>query len=168
MNKNFDYARVSILDQNLDTQLDALQRAGYDEILQDKITGISTNRPALDTLPAQLRPGATITVARFFRLGRSRDHLISLLSEFAQTGIHSKALNLGVDSHTPAGKLVLPIFAALVEYDRERILEKTRAEQLLAKAKGKHIRRPKGINAESFLRVGKALEKGYRWPKPPL
>ena len=99
-------------------------------------------------------------VARFFRLGRSRDHLISLLGEFARRGIHFKALDLGVDSSTPAGKLVLQIFAALAEYDRESILEKTRAGQLLAAAKGKHIGRPKGLDAEKFAKVKKAIERG--------
>ncbi|MFD2938228.1 recombinase family protein [Spirosoma flavum] len=70
-------------------------------------------------------------VARFFRLGRSRNHLIQLIIEFARKGIHFKALDLGVDSSTPAGKLVLQIFASLAEYDRESILEKRRAGQLL-------------------------------------
>lgn len=65
--------------------------------------------------------------ARFLRLGRSRAHLIQLISEFSREGIHFKALDLGVDSVTPAGKLVLQIFAALAEYERESILEKTRA-----------------------------------------
>ena len=160
MNKVFGYARVSTLDQNLDTQLDALQRAGCDEIVQDKITGLSTSRPALDELQAKLRSGDTVMVARFFRLGRSRDHLIQLVSEFARKGIHFKALDLGVDSSTPAGKLVLQIFAALAEYDRESILEKTRAGQLLAAAKGKHIGRPKGLDADKFAKVKKAVERG--------
>lgn len=160
MNKLFGYARVSTLDQNLDTQLDALQRAGCDEIVEDKITGISTSRPALDALLVKLHPGDTVMVARFFRLGRSRDHLIHLLGEFSRAGIHFKALDLGVDSSTPAGKLVLQIFAALAEYDRESILEKTRAGQLLAKAKGKHIGRPAGLDAQKFSKVKKALERG--------
>lgn len=160
MNKVFGYTRVSTLDQNLDTQIDALEKAGCDEIFEDKITGISTSRPALDRLLFKLRKGDTVMVARFFRLGRSRDHLIKLIGEFAHQGIHFKALDLGVDSTTPAGKLVLQIFAALAEYDRESILEKTRAGQQLAAAKGKHIGRPKGINNESFLKVKKALERG--------
>ena len=160
MNKIFGYARVSTLDQNLDTQFDALQRAGCDEIFQDRITGLSTSRPALDQMVSQLRPGDTVMVSRFFRLGRSRDHLISLLGDFARKGIHFKALDLGVDSSTPAGKLVLQIFAALAEYDRESILEKTRAGQLLAKANGKHIGRPAGLDAEKFAKVKKAMERG--------
>lgn len=160
MNKTFGYARVSTLDQNLDTQLDVLQQSGCDEIFQDKISGISTSRPALDQLLAGLRSGDTVMVARFFRLGRSRDHLINLLGEFAQKGIHFKALDLGVDSNTPAGRMVLQIFAALAEYDRESLLEKTKAGQMLAKAKGKHMGRPKGNDVEKFTKVKKALERG--------
>jgi DNA invertase Pin-like site-specific DNA recombinase len=160
MNKVFGYARVSTVDQNLDTQLDALERAGCDEIFRDKITGMSTSRPALDELQSKLRAGDTVMVARFFRLGRSRDHLIQLISEFSRKGIHFRALDLGVDSATPSGKLVLQIFAALAEYDRESILEKTRAGQLLAAAKGKPIGRPKGINADKFAKVKKAFERG--------
>ena len=160
MNQLFGYARVSTLEQNLDTQLDALSRAGCDEIFHDKISGTATARPALDELLAKLRQGDTVMVARFFRLGRSRNHLIELLASFQEKGIHFKALDLGVDSTTPAGKLVLQIFAALSEYDRESILEKTRAGQLLAKAKGKHIGRPKGIDQAAFEKVRKAYEKG--------
>ncbi len=100
MNKVFGYARVSTTDQNLDTQLETLQKAGCDEIFQDKISGMSTSRPALDELQSKLRPGDTVMVARFFRLGRSRDHLIKLVSEFSNRGIHFKALDLGVDSTT--------------------------------------------------------------------
>ena len=70
---------------------------------------MSTSRPALDDLQARLRIGDTVMVARFFRLGRSRDHLIHLLGEFSRKGIHFKALDLGVDSATPAGKLVLGV-----------------------------------------------------------
>jgi DNA invertase Pin-like site-specific DNA recombinase len=159
MNKVFGYARVSTIDQNLDTQLEVLEKAGCDEIFQDKISGMSTSRPALDELQSKLRPGDTVMVARFFRLGRSRDHLIKLVGDFSNRGIHFKALDLGVDSTTPAGKMVLQIFAALSEYDRESILEKTRAGQLLAAAKGKHIGRPKGINHDNFEKVKKAFER---------
>lgn len=160
MNKIFGYARVSTIDQNLDTQIEALKKAGCDEIFQDKITGISTQRPVLDQMLVKLRPGDIVVVARFFRLGRSRDHLINLLSDFSKKGIHFKALDLGVDSTTTAGKMVLHIFAALAEYDRENILERTRAGQLLAIAKGKHMGRPKGIDPDKFSRVKKAFEKG--------
>lgn len=156
----FGYARVSTADQNLDTQLEVLRQIGCHEIFQDRITGVATSRPGLDQLLVKLRHGDVVVVARFNRLGRDRNHMISLLGEFAQQGIHFRALDLGVDSSTPAGKMVLQIFAALAEYDRETIREKTRAGIELAKAQGKHMGRPAGVDAEKFEKVKRAFEKG--------
>ncbi|MBU1820813.1 MAG: recombinase family protein [Bacteroidetes bacterium] len=160
MNQTFGYARVSTSDQNTDTQLEALQKYGCDRIFQEKISGLSVQRPALDEMLSLLREGDTIIVSRFNRLGRSRDHLINLIGDFANRGIIFKALDLGIDSSTAAGKLVIGIFAALAEYDREMILEKTRAGQQLAKTKGKHIGRPSGVNQDNYTKVRKAMEKG--------
>ena len=106
-----------------------------------------------------LREDDTVVVARFFRLGRNRDHLIHLVNEFAKRKVHFKALDVGIDTTTPAGKLILSIFASLAEFDRETILERTRAGQLLAKAKGKHIGRPLGINQQNYKKVKMALQK---------
>ena len=158
MNKVFGYARVSTLEQNLDTQLEALRQVGCQEIFQEKVFGVATSRPALGELLARLREGDTVVVARFFRLGRSRDHVISLVNEFARKRINFRALDVGIDTTTPAGKLIMCIFASLAEYDREVILEKTRVGQLLAK--GKHMGRPPGVNQEKLVKVKKALEKG--------
>ena len=117
MNQIFGYARVSAADQNTDTQLDALQRHGCDRIFEEKITGMATQRPALDEMLSLLRAGDTVVVSRFNRLGRSRNHLIDLVGEFADRDIVFKALDLGIDSSTVAGKLVLRIFSALADYD---------------------------------------------------
>lgn len=160
MNKVFGYARVSTVDQKTDTQIDALEKYGCDKIFQEKITGISVQRPELDMMLSLLREGDTVVVARFFRLGRSRDHLINLVGNFAKGGIVFKALDLGIDSSTPAGKMIIGIFASLAEYDREMILEKTKAGQMLAKAKGKHVGRPAGVNEVNFLKVKRGFEKG--------
>jgi DNA invertase Pin-like site-specific DNA recombinase len=165
MNKLFGYARVSTLDQNLDTQLDALQKAGCDDIFQDKITGVSTSRPALDTLLAQLRPGDTVMVARFFRLGRSRDHLIACWTSLPGKVFTSRHWTwVLIVVHQPVNWFCrsLPPWLNMMApaTRRESILEKTRAGQLLAKAKGKHIGRPAGLDAEKFAKVKKALERG--------
>ena len=159
MNKVFGYARVSTIDQNLDTQIEALEKFGCSTIFQDKISGLSTQRLALDEMLSILREDDTVVVARFFRLGRNRDHLIHLVNEFAKRKVHFKALDVGIDTTTPAGKLILSIFASLAEFDRETILERTRAGQLLAKAKGKHIGRPLGINQQNYEKVKMALQK---------
>ena len=160
MERVFGYARVSTQEQNLASQVEALQRAGCDRIFQEKITGLATSRPALDELLAQLRPGDTVMVARFNRLGRSRDHLINLLSELRKQGVIFRALDLGIDTSTPAGKLVLEIFSALAEYDREHILEKTAHGRAVAKAKGTHMGRPKGVDAAQLAKVTTAQAAG--------
>lgn len=111
---------------------------------------MATQRPALDEMLALLRAGDTVIVSRLNRLGRSLNHLIDLVSEFADRSIVFKALDLGIDSSTVAGKLVLRIFSALADYDRETILEKTRTGQLLAKVNGKRIGRFKGPNPDKY------------------
>jgi DNA invertase Pin-like site-specific DNA recombinase len=70
--KTFGYARVSTTEQNLDTQLQALEKAGCDEIFQEKISGTLASRPELDRMLALIRPGDMVMVSRFFRLGRSK------------------------------------------------------------------------------------------------
>lgn len=69
MNKIFGYARVSTIDQNLDTQIDLLEKYGCSKIFQDKITGLAIQRPALDDMLSQLRECDTVVVARFFVWG---------------------------------------------------------------------------------------------------
>ncbi len=159
MNKIFGYARVSTSEQNLDTQLDTLTKYGCHHIFQDKISGTTSSRPSLDDMLTRLREGDTVVVAKLNRLGRSTTHIINLVTEFASKGIYFKALDLGVDTSTPSGKLILSIFASLAEYERETIKEKTKAGIELAKLKGKHMGRPKGINEENYTKVKKLLEK---------
>lgn len=136
-----------------------MEKYGCSKIFQDKITGLAIQRPALDDMLSQLREGDTVVVARFFRLRRNRDHVINLVNDFVNRKVIFKALDVWIDTTTPAGKLILPIFASLAEYDRVVILEKTKAGQQLAKAKGKHIGRPSGVNQENYNKVKKALEK---------
>ena len=85
MNKVFGYARVSTVDQNLDTQIEVLQKFGCHRIFKDKISGLATQRPALDEMLSLLREGDTVVVARFFRLGRNRDHVINLMGSPHET-----------------------------------------------------------------------------------
>ena len=160
MNKIFGYARVSTSDQKLDTQLDTLTKYGCHQIFQDKISGTTSSRPALDDMLSRLREGDTVVVARLNRLGRSLVHIITLVAELASKGIHFKALDLGIDTSTPAGKMILSVFASLAEYERETILEKTKAGQQLAIQQGKHVGRPKGFNPEMFAKVKTATERG--------
>src|SRR5258706_12610918 len=113
MNKVFGYARVSTIDQSLDTQLQALEKFGCDRVFQDKITGVATHRPALDEMLSLLREGDTLVGARFYRLGRSRDHGISLINELSERKVVFTILDIGIDSKTHAAKFVVSLFASL-------------------------------------------------------
>jgi DNA invertase Pin-like site-specific DNA recombinase len=158
MNFNYGYARVSSDDQNLATQFDTLDKAGCHRIYQEKITGMSTSRPMLDALLDALRPGDTVTVARFNRLGRNSAHLVALLKEFEEKRIHFVALDLGIDSATPAGQLVMHVFAALAEYQRRELLEKTAHGIALAKEAGVHMGRKKGVDPKQLAKVKAGLD----------
>jgi DNA invertase Pin-like site-specific DNA recombinase len=160
MNFNYGYARVSSDDQNLATQLDTLEKAGCHRIYQEKITGTAITRPALDALLDALRPGDTVTVARFNRLGRNSAHLVALLKDFEEKQINFVALDLGIDSTTAAGKLVMHVFAALAEYQRRELLEKTAHGIALAKASGVHMGRKKGPDPKQLAKVEKCVQRG--------
>ncbi|WP_288423974.1 recombinase family protein [uncultured Spirosoma sp.] len=156
----FGYARVSAVDQNLDTQLDDLTRAGCTRIFQEKVTGVRTSSPALDEMLAMLREDDIVVVNRLARLGRDTIHTIQLVNQFNQRGIHFRALDLGVDSRTPAGKLIISTFASFNQYERENNREKSLAGIKLAKDAGKHMGRPEGVDEEAYEKVEIAHNKG--------
>jgi DNA invertase Pin-like site-specific DNA recombinase len=157
---NFGYARVSARDQSLDTQLEQLRAAQVDKIFQEKISGTTTSRPQLDQLLATLRDGDTVTVARLNRLGRNSAHIMQLVADFNTRGVRFVALDLGIDTATPAGRLVLGIFAALAEYDRETIRERATDGIALAKQQGKHLGRRAGADADKLAKVKACLAAG--------
>jgi DNA invertase Pin-like site-specific DNA recombinase len=129
-------------------------------IFQEKISGTTTQRPQIDQVLATLREGDTVTVARLNRLGRNSAHIMQLVAEFNKQGVRFVALDLGIDTATPAGRLVLGIFAALAEYDRESIRERAVSGIALAKAQGKHLGRRPGADAEKLAKVKNGLAAG--------
>ncbi|MBX0289447.1 recombinase family protein [Hymenobacter sp. HSC-4F20] len=157
---HFGYARVSAKDQNLDTQLKELTAAGADRIFQEKITGASTSRPELDKMLAMLRPGDTVLVNRLSRLGRNTAHLLQLIADFTANDVRFVALDLGIDTSTPAGRMVVTVFAALAEFERESNGERRQAGIELAKAQGKHLGRPAGVDEEKLKKVKTSLAAG--------
>jgi DNA invertase Pin-like site-specific DNA recombinase len=162
MQHTFGYARVSATDQNLDTQLDDLTRAGCMRIFQEKVSGTRTKSHALDELLAAVREGDVVVVNRLARLGRNTVHTIQLVEEFNRRGVHFRALDLGIDSRTPAGKMIIGVFSSFNQYERENNRQKSLAGITLAKQQGKHLGRPAGRDAEKVAKVAKALEQGLR------
>jgi DNA invertase Pin-like site-specific DNA recombinase len=140
------YARVSMHDQNLDLQQDALQNAGCDKILVDQITGKSLRRPGLEQTMEILRSGDTLVVWRLDRLGRSLKHLIELVSELENREVGFKSLTESIDTTSPSGKLVFHLFGALAEFERNLIVERTKAGLIAARARGRLGGRPPALN----------------------
>lgn len=160
MQHTFGYARVSATDQNLATQVEDLTHAGCTRIFQEKVSGTRTRSPALDELLAAVREGDVVVVNRLARLGRNTVHTIQLVEEFNHRGVHFRALDLGIDSRTPAGKMIIGVFSSFNQYERENNRQKSLAGIELARQQGKHLGRPAGRDAEKVAKVAKALEKG--------
>jgi DNA invertase Pin-like site-specific DNA recombinase len=131
------YARVSTTDQDAALQVDALNAAGCYRVFVDTISGSLDQRPELTKLLDQLRPGDTLVVWRLDRLGRSIRHLIDQLTALQDKGIGFKSLQETIDTTSPGGRLVFHVFAALAEFERDLIKERTNAGLAAARARGR-------------------------------
>ncbi|MCI0922600.1 recombinase family protein [Sphingobacterium rhinopitheci] len=147
------YARVSTKDQNLDLQIEALQKAGCEKIFEEKISGSTKSRPELDKMIEQFREGDELYVWRLDRLGRSLKHIIDLVLSLSEKGIIIKGLTDGVDTSTINGRLFLNLMASLAEYERELIRERTKAGLQSARARGRLGGRPKGYSKETISKL---------------
>jgi DNA invertase Pin-like site-specific DNA recombinase len=121
------YARVSTDDQNAQMQIDALTAAGCVKVFTDTASGSLANRPELDRMIDQLRPDDVVVVWRLDRLGRSLKNLIALTEDLAAKEVGFRSLTEGIDTTSTGGKLVFHIFAALAEFERDLIRERTMA-----------------------------------------
>jgi DNA invertase Pin-like site-specific DNA recombinase len=138
------YMRVSKADgsQTTDLQHDALIAAGVaaDHIYEDRASGKLDARPGLDAALKALREGDTLVVWKLDRLGRDLRHLVNTVHDLAKRGVGFKVISghgASIDTTTPAGKLVFGIFAALAEFERELISERTKAGLASARARGR-------------------------------
>ncbi len=137
------YVRVSDADQSEALQLDALKAAGCTRIYRDHgVSGAKASRPALDQMMRRLKPGDTLTVWKLDRLGRSTIHLLQILSDLRDRGIHFNAITQGIDTSTAVGRMIFGQLAVFAEYERSLISERTKAGMAAAKARGKHVGRP--------------------------
>jgi DNA invertase Pin-like site-specific DNA recombinase len=136
------YARVSTLEQDESLRRDALTAAGCERIFVDKASGKLASRPALDRMLEQLRPGDTVAIWRLDRLGRSLRHLIDIFADLDNRGVAVRSLTENIDTSTPGGRLVFHVFAALAEFERDLIRERTIAGLAAARGRGRRGGRP--------------------------
>jgi DNA invertase Pin-like site-specific DNA recombinase len=154
------YARVSTRQQDLTLQLDALERAGCARIFKDVGSGTIRKRPQLDACLDYVRAGDTLVVWRLDRLGRSLRHLVDVVAQLEQRHVAFESLREKIDTTTTGGKLQLHIFAALAEFERELIRERSQAGREVAKAAGRLGGRPVKLTPEKRAAALAMRERG--------
>jgi DNA invertase Pin-like site-specific DNA recombinase len=155
------YARVSTYEQTLNLQQDALTKAGCTKIFTDTASGAKTERKGLDEALNYVRKGDTLVVWRLDRLGRSLPHLISTMTDLEERGIGFKSLTENIDTTTSGGKLILHIFGALAEFERNLIRERTQAGLTAARARVKKGGRPKVLTAQKRSIAKELYDTGH-------
>ena len=155
------YARVSTDDQNLSLQTDALTAANVFRIFEDKESGAKADRPQLIAALDHLRPGDTLVVWRLDRLGRSLHDLVKIVGDLEARGVGFESLTEKIETGSASGKLIFHLFAALAEFERNLIRERTNAGLAAARARGRMGGR-KPLDADALrvlhtLRADKSL-----------
>ena len=156
------YMRVSKADgsQATDLQRDALVEAGVDleQFYEDRASGKRDDRPGLEACLKTLRSGDTLVVWKLDRLGRSLTHLVDTVNKLNARGVGFKVLagqGASIDTTTANGRLMFAFFAALAEFERELIVERTHAGLAAARARGRNGGRPFKMTAAK-LRLAQA------------
>jgi len=146
------YARVSTKDQNLDLQIDALNKYECEEIFQEKISS-GKERPELNKLLKYLRSGDIFVVWKLDRVGRSLVELLNIINDLNKRNIAFVSLMDSIDTTNSMGKFQLSIFGAFSEYEKSLISERTKAGLEAAKKKGKVGGRPKGFTEDTIKKA---------------
>lgn len=158
------YARVSTTDQDLALQRDALAAAGCRRLFTDTMSGAKAARPGLDECLAFLHPGDTLVVWRLDRLGRSLTDLLALAGHLDGAGVHLHSLTEAIDTATPGGRLVFTVFGALAQFERELMVERTKAGLESARARGRVGGRPPALTPDGVAAARTLRAQGSSWP----
>lgn len=129
----YGYARVSTVGQDLEAQIQALEKEGATKIYQEKFTGTKTDRPQLNELLEMLQEGDTLMVTKLDRIARSATQGSDLVKDLIKKGIRVNILNMGIMDNKPTSKLIRNIFFAFAEFERDMIVERTQEGKVIAK-----------------------------------
>lgn len=149
MSRVFAYCRVSTTDQTNDNQTGELVAAGFDleprRIVQETVSGSvsAMERPQFARLMDRLEPGDVLVVTRLDRLGRNAMDVRATVERLDGIGVRVHCLALGgVDLTSPAGKMTMGVIAAVAEFEKDLLIERTMSGLKRAKAEGKRLGRP--------------------------
>lgn len=153
------YARVSTQDQNLSLQISSLQKFGCEKIFSEKKSGVK-RRPELEGLMNIVREGDVVVIWKIDRLARSLSELISITEQFKSKGVDLVSIDGQVDTTSAMGRMFFQITGAFAEFERNLIIERTKAGIVEAKKRGVQLGRPKGLTSES-QQIARAAKELY-------
>lgn len=153
------YARVSTQGQDLAQQRAALAEAGCARIFEEKVTGTKRDRAELGRLLDHLRAGDVVTVTRLDRLARSTRDLLEIAERIKEAGAGLRSLaEPWADTTTPAGRMVLTVFAGIADFERSLIAERTGAGRVAAKARGVKFGPRPALSAEQIVHARQLID----------
>ena len=156
MSQLIGYARVSTPDQSPASQLDALKAAGCERVFTETASGSRRDRPELDRALDYLRKGDVLVVWRLDRLARSVRQLVDTAADLKGRGIELRSLHDAIDTSSATGRLTFHLFAALAEFERDVIQDRTAIGLAAARARGKRGGRPRKLGKKE-LDLARAL-----------
>ena len=160
---NIGYARVSTEEQNLDLQIHALKGAGCSVIHEDfGVSGASVKRPGLRKALRRVQAGDVLVVWKLDRLGRSLPHLVETINALRGRGVGFRSLQEQIDTTCAGGRFYFHMLAALAEFERELISERTRAGMASARRRGIHVGRPGKITPEMLQQARRMIATRQR------
>jgi len=155
------YARVSTDDQDLRLQRASLKEAGCRRIFEEKVSGAKRDRPELARMLDQIRDGDVVVVTRLDRLARSTKDLLDIAEKLKEAGAGLRSLaEPWADTTSPAGRMVLTIFAGIAEFERELIHQRTSSGRVAAKARGVRFGRPPKLTADQIALGERLVREG--------
>lgn len=156
------YARVSTAEQNLEMQIAELRKAGVheDNIWTEKVSAASSKRPKLRIALMDARAGDTFVVWKLDRISRSLLDLLAIMKDLEERSIDFKSLTEGIDTKTPGGKLLLHVIGALAQFERDLIVERTKAGVAAYRERGGRIGQPRKLSDTDVVKIMKRIEKG--------
>lgn len=152
------YTRVSTVAQTLDQQNEALAAAGVVKVFSDVMSGARDDRPGLTSLLEYVRNGDTVVVWKLDRLGRNMLHILQTVQELSSLGVTLVSVTDGIDSSTPAGRMMIGVLGSLAEYERELIKERTALKRASSRANGTRFGRPRKVDDAEHIATARRMK----------
>lgn len=152
------YTRVSTVAQTLDQQNEALGATGVVRIFSDVMSGARDERPGLTALLEYVRDGDTVVVWKLDRLGRNMLHILQTVRDLNDRGVSLVSVTDGIDSSTPAGRMMIGVLGSLAEYERELVKERTALKRATSRINGTRFGRPRKVEDAEHITTARRMK----------